>query len=79
MHLSLVCQRMLIQQYDNKALVLEIITWISPLPSDGFKRLPMSSPDPLFPRPTVPDPMSVWTSSMKRIILPAMLSYQDKP
>lgn len=32
----------------------------------------MSSPVPLFPLPTVPEPTSVWTSSIKRMISPAM-------
>ena len=47
------------------------ITCSSPRPSVGFSKLAMSRPEPLFPRPTVPAPTRVWTSSMNRMIWPA--------
>lgn len=49
-----------------------IYTCNSPRPSGGFKRFAISRPEPLFPRPTVPEPISVWTSSIKIITSPAM-------
>lgn len=55
----------------------EGITCNSPLPSDGFSRLAISSPVPLFPFPTVPEPTSVWTSSINRTISPALTGYKN--
>lgn len=67
--------RVLIQRIMNSSRK-RLVTWNSPRPSDGFNKLAMSRPEPLFPRPTVPEPISVWTSSMKRIIFPEKWPHQ---